>query len=74
MWKRQGSRLVFTRGIERIFEEKKTIVTSAPFSWGEEKGLLLKDIDETEFYKFIEKLRKFLEKVIDELSEVNKSS
>ena len=49
-------------------EEKKTIVMSAPFTWGEEKGLLLKDIDEKEFYKFLEKLKTFLKKVVDELT------
>ena len=49
-------------------EEKKTIVLSAPFTWGEEKGLLLKDIDEKEFYKFLEKLKMFLKKVVDELT------
>ena len=49
-------------------EEKKAIIISAPFTWGEEKGLLLKDIDEKEFYKFLEKLRMFLKKIVDELT------
>ncbi|MBE3115899.1 nucleotidyl transferase AbiEii/AbiGii toxin family protein [Candidatus Bathyarchaeota archaeon] len=49
-------------------EEKKNIVMSAPFTWGEEKGLLLKDIDEKEFYKFLEKLKTFLKKVVDKLT------
>lgn len=49
-------------------EEKKTIIMSAPFTWGEEKDLLLKDIDEKDFYKFIEKLKTFLKKVADELT------
>ena len=49
-------------------EEKKTIIMSAPFTWGEEKGLLLKDIDEKEFYTFLEKLKMFLKKVVDELT------
>ena len=49
-------------------EEKKSIVTSAPFTWGEEKGLLLKDIDEKDFYKFLEKLKTFLKKAIDTLT------
>ena len=38
-------------------EEKKHTILSTPFNWGEEKGLLLKEIDEKDFYKFIEKLR-----------------
>ena len=47
---------------------------STPFNWGEEKGLLLKEIDEKDFYKFIEKLRVFLKKVIESLPEREKSS
>jgi hypothetical protein len=41
---------------------------SAPFVWGEEKGLLLKDVDEKDFYRFLEKLKIFLKKVVDELT------
>jgi len=48
-------------------EEKKIIIASAPFAWGEEKGLLLNDIDEKELYNFLEKLKTFLKKVINEL-------
>jgi predicted nucleotidyltransferase component of viral defense system len=48
--------------------EKKGAVISTPFTWGEEKELLLKDIDEKDFYKFIEKLKPFLKKVIDGLT------
>jgi predicted nucleotidyltransferase component of viral defense system len=50
-------------------EEKKPTILSAPFNWGEEKGLLLKEIDEKDFYKFIEKLKAFLKKVMKSLSE-----
>jgi hypothetical protein len=46
---------------------------STPFNWGEEKGLLLKEIDEKTFYKFVEKLRAYLKKVIDALPETEKS-
>jgi len=48
-------------------EEKKNTIMSAPFNWGEEKGLLLKEIDEKDFYKFIDRLRAFLKKLIDSL-------
>jgi predicted nucleotidyltransferase component of viral defense system len=48
-------------------DEKKNTIMSAPFNWGEEKGLLLKEIDEKDFYKFIDRLRAFLKKVIDSL-------
>jgi hypothetical protein len=40
---------------------------STPFNWGEEKGLLLKEIDEKDFYKFIDRLKAFLKKVMDNL-------
>jgi predicted nucleotidyltransferase component of viral defense system len=55
-------------------EEKKRTLLSTPFNWGEEKGLLLKEIDEKDFYRFIERLKAFLKKVIDSLSEMEKSS
>ncbi len=48
--------------------EKKDSLILTPFTWGEEKGLLLKDIDEKDFYRFIEKLAPFLKKVIDGLT------
>lgn len=55
-------------------EEKKQTILSTPFNWGEEKGLLLKEIDERDFYRFIEKLKVFLRKVIDNLSETKEKS
>ncbi len=55
-------------------EEKKSTILSTPFNWGDEKGLLLKEIDEKDFYKFIEKLKAFLKKVIESLPEKEKSS
>jgi predicted nucleotidyltransferase component of viral defense system len=48
-------------------EEKKQTLLSTPFNWGEEKGLLLKEIDEKDFYKFIGRLKAFLKKIIDNL-------
>lgn len=50
-------------------EDKRATVLSTPFSWGEEKGLLLREIDEKDFYKFIEKLRVYLKKIIERLPE-----
>lgn len=49
------------------FEEKKQTILSLQFYWGEEKGLLLKDIDEKDFYKFIKRLKVFLKRVMDNL-------
>jgi len=40
---------------------------SSPFNWGEEKGLLLKEIDEKDFYEFTDRLKVFLKKLIDNL-------
>jgi predicted nucleotidyltransferase component of viral defense system len=54
-------------------EEKKLTIMSTPFNWGEEKGLLLKEIDEKAFYKFVEKLRAYLKKIMDALPETEKS-
>ncbi|WP_343383496.1 nucleotidyl transferase AbiEii/AbiGii toxin family protein [Candidatus Bathycorpusculum sp.] len=47
---------------------KKVTFLSAPFSWGDEKGLLLKEIDEKDCYCFIENLRGFLERVANNLA------
>lgn len=55
-------------------EEKKVTILSAPFTWGEEKGLLLKEVDEKEFYKYFENLTVFLKRVIEDLSEKEKGS
>jgi predicted nucleotidyltransferase component of viral defense system len=49
-------------------EAKKDLVTAQPFRWDEEKGLLLQQIDEKEFFKFLEKLNPFLKRVIEEVS------
>ncbi len=49
-------------------EEKKQTILSTPFNWGEEKQLLLREIDEKDFYKFVENLKVFLRKIIDSLS------
>jgi predicted nucleotidyltransferase component of viral defense system len=49
-------------------EAKKVTFLSAPFSWGDEKGLLLKEIDDKDFYCFIENLRGFLERVVNNLA------
>ncbi|MCS4540855.1 MAG: nucleotidyl transferase AbiEii/AbiGii toxin family protein [Euryarchaeota archaeon] len=52
----------------RNLAEKKDIVTSGKvFKLGEERGLLLQDIEEKEFYKFLEDFSVFLKKVTEEL-------
>ena len=53
---------------QQNLETKKVTFLSALFSWGDEKELLLKEIDEKEFYHFIENLRGFLKKVVNNLA------
>ena len=48
------------------FEAKKVILLSEPFKWGDEKALLLQEIDAKDFFKFLENFKVFLKKVIDE--------
>ncbi|WXG39985.1 MAG: nucleotidyl transferase AbiEii/AbiGii toxin family protein [Candidatus Freyarchaeum deiterrae] len=49
-------------------EAKKDIITSEnAFTWGEERELLLSDIDEKEFYKFLRDFSVFLKRVTEEL-------
>jgi predicted nucleotidyltransferase component of viral defense system len=50
------------------FQAKKAILMSEPFRWGEEKGLLLQEIDEKEFVKFLENFKVFLKKVVDKVT------
>ncbi len=50
------------------FEAKKAIVASKPFRWGEEKRLLLREIDGEEFGKFLDSFQSFLKKVIEKIS------
>ena len=56
------------------FEKKKSLVTSLPFRWGEEKELLLQPIDEKDFFKFLEKLKPALKRIIEKIAEETKSS
>ena len=50
---------------------KKAILLDEPFLWGEEKGLLLKDIDDKDFSDFLEKFGLFLKKVVDQVTALN---
>ncbi|MBN2335719.1 hypothetical protein JXL21_09175 [Candidatus Bathyarchaeota archaeon] len=34
-----------------------------PFAWGEERGLMLEEIDDTEFYEFLETFNQFISKM-----------
>lgn len=51
------------------FKAKKELLTTQPFKWGEEKDLLLQQIDEKDFFKFLEKLNPFLDSIIEEMSQ-----
>jgi len=56
------------------FEKKKGLVTALPFRWGEEKELLLQPIDEKDFFKFLEKLKQALKRIIEKIAEETKNS
>ena len=50
------------------FNEKKSLLkTKEIFTWGNEKDLLLADLDEEEFYSFLRFLFIFLQKTVDEI-------
>jgi len=52
----------------KSFARKKHIILSEEaFTWGEERGLLLRDIDEKEFAMSLIELQRFLKEVISEL-------
>jgi hypothetical protein len=60
--------LVLYEKYRRSFARKKRMILSEEtFTWGEERGLLLRDIDEKEFYMFLRILQTFLERIIAEL-------
>jgi predicted nucleotidyltransferase component of viral defense system len=48
---------------ENFKEKKKLLSSKEAFRWGEEKGLLLIEIDEKRFYKFLRKFIRFMQKV-----------
>lgn len=50
------------------FEAKKAVLASESFRWGEEKRLLLQEIDEEEFDKFLDNFQPFLKKVVERVS------
>ena len=60
--------LSFYEKYRKNLEAKKDIVVSRPFRWGEERGLLLQEIEEKEFFEFLENFRPFLKKVIEEVT------
>lgn len=47
---------------------KKAMFLDEPFLWGEEKGILLKEIDDKDFSDFLEKFGLFLKKVVDQVT------
>ncbi len=63
---------LYTKYRNNLNEKKKLLRTKDIFLWGHEKGLLLTDIDEKEFYAFLGKLATFLHEVIED-SERQKS-
>ncbi len=62
----------FVLGIYQKYQEnfkaKKAVLASEPFRWGEEKRLLLQEIDGKEFDKFLDNFQPFLKTVIEKVS------
>lgn len=61
----------FTLGLyekyRRNLNARKAVLGAEPFTWGEEHRLLLEEIDETEFYEFLESFYEFMLKVVNGL-------
>lgn len=53
--------------------KKDLILSEKAFTWGEEQELLLSEIDEKDFYKFLKGFNSFLKKVTEELVKLNSS-
>ena len=54
----------------RNLEEKSRLIDSGEiFQWGDERNLLLKEIDEKEFYKFVKDFEKFLKDLLVKISQ-----
>ncbi len=49
-------------------EKRKLLMSKEIFSWGHEKGLLLTNMDENEFYVFLSKFITFLQDIADEVA------
>ncbi len=52
---------------ENLAKKKDLLLSGKIFDWGGERDLLLSDVDEKEFYKFLDGLNVLLEKVVEEL-------
>lgn len=53
-------------------KEKTNAFSGDFFKWGEEKNLLLKEIDEKDFYAFLNKFSEFLNKLLHQIKEKDK--
>ncbi len=53
---------------KNLADKKNAIVSAQTFRWGEEKSLLLQDIHEEGFYRFLKDLNAFLKDVVEELA------
>jgi len=82
IWKRFGYKPedVFDQALEKIrftlglyekyrrnLDARKALLGVEPFTWGEERGILLEEIDEAEFYLFLEQFNGFMLKLVDSL-------
>lgn len=61
--------LKFYAKYRKNLKEKVSLLSSRKlFEWGEERGLLLSEIDETDFYGFLKELYEFLARIVRNLN------
>jgi len=58
---------MYARFRSNLNEKLKLLETGKIFDWGEERGLLLSDINEEDFYAFLDHFQDFLRKIVKEL-------
>ncbi|MHA1728722.1 MAG: nucleotidyl transferase AbiEii/AbiGii toxin family protein [Promethearchaeota archaeon] len=58
---------LYKKDKENLEEKKELINSGGLFTWGEEKRLLLKEIDNKDFYAFVNKFNVFLKKITKEI-------
>lgn len=51
----------------RNLDARRALLGVEPFTWGEERELLLEEIDEADFYGFVESFNGFMLKMVDDL-------
>jgi hypothetical protein len=59
---------LYSKYRQKLKEKTDLLQSGRLFEWGEEKSLLLSEMDEADFYSFLDQLQEFLKKVIKNLN------